>query len=159
MTIEISREETPYSFWLAERGLLYAPPHRQDNTYHGLCYTSRGALAGTRNNSMGPPWRIDPKTMSERSYLEVQLAPAQQWIQVVSLWHTHTHTHTHTRPDCRQGNNEFQKRRQRLTNQSVDHPSLATQWYRPINQIKYSRRNTYVIYWYIPYRSLSALVA
>ena len=23
------------------------------NTYHGLCYTSRGALAGTRNSSMG----------------------------------------------------------------------------------------------------------
>ena len=30
-------------------------PHIQDNTYHGLCYTSRGALAGTRNSSMGPP--------------------------------------------------------------------------------------------------------
>ena len=29
--------------------------HRQDNTYHGLYYTSRGALAGTRNSSMGPP--------------------------------------------------------------------------------------------------------
>ena len=27
------------------RVLLYAPSHRQDNTYHGLCYTSRGALA------------------------------------------------------------------------------------------------------------------
>ena len=35
---------------------------RQDNTYHGLCYTSRGALAGTRNSSMGPPKRIDPTT-------------------------------------------------------------------------------------------------
>ena len=34
---------------------LYAPSHRQDNTYHGLCFTSRGALAGTRNSSMGPP--------------------------------------------------------------------------------------------------------
>ena len=22
--------------------------HKQDNTYHGLCYTSRGTLAGTR---------------------------------------------------------------------------------------------------------------
>ena len=33
--------------------LLYAPSHRQDFTYHGLCYTSRGALAGTRNSSMG----------------------------------------------------------------------------------------------------------
>ena len=28
---------------------------RQDSTYHSLCYTSRGALAGTRNSSMGPP--------------------------------------------------------------------------------------------------------
>ena len=27
---------------------------RQDGTYHGLCYTSRGVLAGTRNSSMGP---------------------------------------------------------------------------------------------------------
>ena len=34
---------------------LYAPSHRQDSTYHSLCYTSRGALAGTRNRSMGPP--------------------------------------------------------------------------------------------------------
>ena len=34
--------------------LLYASSHRQDNTYHCLCYTSRGALAGTRNSSMGP---------------------------------------------------------------------------------------------------------
>ena len=44
-----------YSLWLTARLLLYAPSHRQDSTYHSLCYTSRGALAGTRNNSMGPP--------------------------------------------------------------------------------------------------------
>ena len=44
-----------YSFRLAARVLLYAPSHRQDSTYHGLCYTSRGTLAGTRNSSMGPP--------------------------------------------------------------------------------------------------------
>ena len=46
------------------------PPHRllftinskdsfictiQDSTYHSLCYTSRGALAGTRNSSTGSP--------------------------------------------------------------------------------------------------------
>ena len=57
-TILIVREETRcrhigYSFRLAARVLLYAPSHRQDSTYHGLCYTSRGALAGTRNSSMG----------------------------------------------------------------------------------------------------------
>ena len=44
-----------YSIRLAARILLYASSHRQDNTYHGLCYTSLGALAGTRNSSMGPP--------------------------------------------------------------------------------------------------------
>ena len=52
------REETRcchmgYSFQLAARVLLYAPSHRQDNTYHHLCYTSHGALAGMRNSSMG----------------------------------------------------------------------------------------------------------
>ena len=59
-TLLIVRKETccrhiGYSFRLTARVLLYAPSHRQDNTYHGLCYTSRGALAGTRNSSMGPP--------------------------------------------------------------------------------------------------------
>ena len=59
-TILIVRKETRcrhigYSYRLTARVLLYAPSHRQDNTYHGLCYTSRGALDGTRNTSMGPP--------------------------------------------------------------------------------------------------------
>ena len=59
-----------YSFPLSARVLLYASFHRQDNTY-GVCYTSRGALVGTRSSSMGPPRGIDPTThrvMSERSY-------------------------------------------------------------------------------------------
>ena len=55
-----------YYFRLTAMVLLYAPSHRQDSTYHGLCYTSRGALAGTRNSSIGPH----------------------------TLTHTHTHTHT-----------------------------------------------------------------
>ena len=42
-----------YSFRLAARFLLYVPSHRQDSTYHSLYYTSRGALAGMRNSSMG----------------------------------------------------------------------------------------------------------
>ena len=59
-TILIVRKETRcrhmgYSFRLTARVLLYAPSHRQDSTYHGLCYTSRGALAGMRNSSMGSP--------------------------------------------------------------------------------------------------------
>ena len=49
-TILLVRKETRcrhigYSYQLTARVLLYAPSHRQDNTYHGLCYTSRGALA------------------------------------------------------------------------------------------------------------------
>ena len=56
-TILIVRKETRcrhigYSYRLTARVLLYAPSHRQDNTYHGLCYTSRGALAETRNSSI-----------------------------------------------------------------------------------------------------------
>ena len=58
-TILIVRKETRsrhigYPFRLTTRVLLYAPSHRQDSTYHGICYTSRGTLAGTRNSSMGP---------------------------------------------------------------------------------------------------------
>ena len=54
-TILIVRKETRcrhigYSFRLTARVLLYAPSHREDSTYHGLCYTSRGTLAGTRNS-------------------------------------------------------------------------------------------------------------
>ena len=30
-----------YSYRLTARVLLYAPSHRQDNTYHGVCYTSK----------------------------------------------------------------------------------------------------------------------
>ena len=56
-TTQIARDETRcchigYSFRLAARVLLYGSSHRQESTYHGLCYTSRGSLAGTRNRSM-----------------------------------------------------------------------------------------------------------
>ena len=59
-TILIVRKETRcrhigYSLRLTARVILYAPSHRQDSTYHGLCYTSRGALTGMRNISMGSP--------------------------------------------------------------------------------------------------------
>ena len=48
-TILIVRKETRcrhigYSYRLTARVLLYAPSHRHDTTYHGLCYTSLGAL-------------------------------------------------------------------------------------------------------------------
>ena len=58
--IPIVRKETRchhigYSYRLTARVLLYAPSHRQDNTYNGHWYTSIGAMAGMRNSSMGPP--------------------------------------------------------------------------------------------------------
>ena len=40
-----------YSFRLAALVILYASSNRHNNTYHGFCYTSRGALAGMRNSS------------------------------------------------------------------------------------------------------------
>ena len=48
-TILIARKETRcrhvgYSYRLTARVILHAPSHTQDNTYHGLCYTSRGTL-------------------------------------------------------------------------------------------------------------------
>ena len=75
--ILIVRKETccchiGYSYRLTARVLLYAPSHRQDNTYHGLCYTSRGALAGTRNSSVGPPHKDrsdDPSHYERTLYL------------------------------------------------------------------------------------------
>ena len=78
-TILIVRKETRcrhigYSFWLAARVLLYAPSHRQDSTY-----TSRGALAGTRNSSMGSHhggsirWPIAP--WANTLTTELHLAP------------------------------------------------------------------------------------
>ena len=60
LTIQIAREETRprhymgHVIGLAAMVLLYAPFHRQYSTYHGLCYTNRGLLAGLRNGSMGP---------------------------------------------------------------------------------------------------------
>ena len=41
-------------FFISSKGyFIYTIP--QDSSYQDLCYTSRGALAGTRNSSMGPP--------------------------------------------------------------------------------------------------------
>ena len=91
-TILIVRKETRcrhmgYSFPLAARVLLYALSHRHDNTYHGLCYTSRGALDGTRNSSMGPPHErsirrpIAPRANAVTT--ELHLAPIDDDIVVV----------------------------------------------------------------------------
>ena len=79
-TILIVRKETRcrhigYSYRLTARVLLYAPSHRQDNTYHGLCYTSRGALTGMRNSSTMEDRSDYPshheRTLLPRSYISL----------------------------------------------------------------------------------------
>ena len=97
----IAREETRcrhtgYSFRLTARVLLYAPSHRQDSTYHGLCYTSHGALAGTRNSSMDPPhegsirrpiapWANALTTELHLAQLERNAASAPQLLSISNL--------------------------------------------------------------------------
>ena len=68
-TILIVRKETrcrhiAYSYRLTARVLLYAPSIRQDNTHQSLCYTSRGALAGTRNSSIKHNYSCDSASSS-----------------------------------------------------------------------------------------------
>ena len=70
-TTQIMNEETSwcffkgYSFQSKTMDLFYAPPHRQDCTYHGLCYTSCQALTEMRNSSMdssiGIVWSVSPQ--------------------------------------------------------------------------------------------------
>ena len=88
--ILIVRKETRchhigYSFRLPTMVLLYAPSHRQDSTYHGLCYTSRGALAGTRNSLMGSPdegsIRRPIRPWANALTTELHLAPFSDGVQ------------------------------------------------------------------------------
>ena len=74
MHMKIAKEETRcrhtgYSFRLTARFFLYAPSHRQDSTYHSLCYRSCGALAGMRNSSMGTPHEGSTRTLLPQSYI------------------------------------------------------------------------------------------
>ena len=58
--------------------------------YHHLCYTSHGALAGTRNSSMGQPWGIDPmthRTMSGHCTMKLHLAQCYTEVDYVVFLH------------------------------------------------------------------------
>ena len=72
---------------IGRRSYIYASSHRQDSTFDGLSYASRGALAGTRNSSMGPPLMIDPstqRTMSECSYHRAASRSRWYWCSILS---------------------------------------------------------------------------
>ena len=68
-------------------------PQTGYNTYHGLCYTSRGALAGLNGSTMrdrsDDPMHHDARSFCDRpksvSYLTLPHPPPPN---------THTHTHT-----------------------------------------------------------------
>ena len=75
-TILVVRKDTRcrhigYSFRLTARVILYAPSHRQDSTYNGLCYTSRGALAGTP--SPNPALHTDDENKQPRFPIQQEL--------------------------------------------------------------------------------------
>ena len=85
-TILIMRKETRcchigYSFRLAARVILYAPSHRQDSTYHGLCYTSRGEIAQLvhpmKDRSDDPSHH--ERTLVPRSYISLLERLVQVW--------------------------------------------------------------------------------
>ena len=94
-TILIVRKETRcrhigYSYRLAARVLLYAPSHRQDNTYHGLCYTSRGALAGTRYSKGVQNNNISVDPFSNWIFPSVLTgAPRLAYQMLFCLWKVH----------------------------------------------------------------------
>ena len=77
--------------WLAAIVILYVLYQWQDSTYHGLCYTCRGALAITRNSSVGSPWGIDPTTictMSGHSTTQLRLSLTYIHTYTVHILHT-----------------------------------------------------------------------
>ena len=83
-----------YSFLLALIRLC-ALSHRQDNTYHSLCYTSRGALAGTINSVMKGILLVIVPSLFHIYYFfvqlqyEIYLQPKRKEENVTMIYSTH----------------------------------------------------------------------
>ena len=102
-SILIVRKETRcrhmgYSLRLTARVIL---SHRQDRTYHGLCYTSRGALAGTRNSSTRKKCQcaITLENLSSAPFTMVEMNHSHTRVRArthTQTPNTHTYTHAHT---------------------------------------------------------------
>ena len=70
-------------FLIKSKGYFTCTVPQMGNTYHRLCYTSCGELAGMWNSWFGPPWGIDPTThctISRHSPMELHLIPLSEWI-------------------------------------------------------------------------------
>ena len=73
-------------FPISSKGsLLYAPSHRQDSTYHNLCYIGRGELAATRNSSLGKPSTVEgEKLLVIHSYQTVIICYVRRVVTATS---------------------------------------------------------------------------
>ena len=59
-----------YSFSISSKVFfIYTSSHKHNSTYHGPCYISRGALAGTRNGCTMSDGSDDHHSVSRRSYI------------------------------------------------------------------------------------------
>ena len=76
-----------YSFRLAAWVILCASSHRQDNTYHDICYTSRGALAGSAHQRDNIPsgLGIYKYTAKKQQLFYVTLCQAAVSIKISNL--------------------------------------------------------------------------
>ena len=87
-----------YSFRLAARVLLYAPSHRQDSTYHGLCYTSWSTgWKSIMNTWQQPPrhhnlWTDNVWSRDENMTSATQTSQPLNW-QCMIPWWTHDISH------------------------------------------------------------------
>ena len=72
-------------FLISSNGSFMCTSHRQDSTYYGLCYTSRGALVGTRNSSVGPPYEGSIRPIAPWANaltMELHLAPPVEEVTI-----------------------------------------------------------------------------
>ena len=78
-----------YSFRLTARVLLYAPSHRQDSTYHSLCYTIRVIAQWVRPMKDRPD---DPShhewTLLPRSYISLPYINDALNTFYLVIWHS-----------------------------------------------------------------------
>ena len=101
-TILIVRKETScrhidYSFRLTARVLLYAPSHRQDSTYHGLCYTVVDhMLERELTQCVHPMSYILP-----RSYISLQLTYKHIILSVLIYRHIHQWLNQYQKSGCK----------------------------------------------------------